>query len=154
MSQQVILAASENNSLDQIMILLQKVVSVVKNNNYTRFCLSIEETDKKEAGNNRNLVEPREEKVKEKINQKMGNSELTHKQEKKKGKTNNKKKLVRKKPTKLAEPLIITKIQLYSIMTDLQNKKADITYAQLFQAALNIRKEVLKILRLRRTAHT
>ncbi|CAG8495755.1 3549_t:CDS:2 [Cetraspora pellucida] len=35
-------------------------------------------------------------------------------------------------------------------MTDLQNKKADITYAQLFQAAPNIRKEALKVLRPRR----
>ncbi|CAG8642711.1 28394_t:CDS:2 [Gigaspora margarita] len=37
---------------------------------------------------------------------------------------------------------------------NLQSKKADITYAQLFQAVPNIRKETLKILKLRRTAYT
>ncbi|CAG8530301.1 3786_t:CDS:2 [Ambispora leptoticha] len=57
------------------------------------------------------------------------------------------KKAVKRKVTKPVEPPVTAKIQPYSIMADLQNKKADITYAQLFQAAPNVRKEALKILR-------
>ncbi|CAG8661594.1 1484_t:CDS:2 [Gigaspora margarita] len=52
-----------------------------------------------------------------------------------------KRKVVKKKKMKLVDPSIITNIQSYLVMTDWQNKKANITYAQLFQAAPNIRKE-------------
>ncbi|CAG8630826.1 25676_t:CDS:2 [Gigaspora margarita] len=40
--------------------------------------------------------------------------------------------IVKKKRTRPIEPLITSNIQRYSVMTDLQNKRADITYAQLF----------------------
>ncbi|CAG8787818.1 13134_t:CDS:10, partial [Gigaspora margarita] len=56
-----------------------------------------------------------------------------------------KKVIAKKRKTKPVEHLIISNIQPYFIMTDLQNKKADITYAQLFQVAPNIRKEMNKI---------
>ncbi|CAG8499713.1 12010_t:CDS:2 [Cetraspora pellucida] len=60
---------------------------------------------------------------------------------------NKTRKASKKRKTKLIEPLITSNIQYYLIMTNLQNKKADITYAQLFQVTLNIRKEILKITR-------
>ncbi|CAG8761780.1 15899_t:CDS:1, partial [Cetraspora pellucida] len=60
---------------------------------------------------------------------------------------NLKRKPVKKRKTKLVDHQIITNIQPYSVMMDLQNKKVDITYAQLFQAAPNVRREVLKVLR-------
>jgi len=44
-----------------------------------------------------------------------------------------KKKPVKKKKTKPIDLQIITNIQSYSVMADLQNKKADITYDQLFR---------------------
>ncbi|RIB22393.1 hypothetical protein C2G38_2033628 [Gigaspora rosea] len=53
--------------------------------------------------------------------------------------------IAKKRKTKPIEPLITSNIQPYSVMTDLQNKKADITYAQLVQIAPNIRKEITKI---------
>ncbi|CAG8803596.1 12437_t:CDS:1, partial [Gigaspora margarita] len=55
-------------------------------------------------------------------------------------------KLVKKKRSKPVELLIISNIQPYSILTNLQSKKADITYAQLFQAAPNIRKDMFRVL--------
>ncbi|CAG8854241.1 14298_t:CDS:1, partial [Gigaspora margarita] len=48
-----------------------------------------------------------------------------------------KRKMVKKKKMKPVDPSIITNIQPYLVITNLQNKKADITYAQLFQAAPN-----------------
>ncbi|CAG8850151.1 6449_t:CDS:2, partial [Gigaspora margarita] len=52
-----------------------------------------------------------------------------------------KRKPVKKRKTKPIDPQIITNIQPYSVIADLQNKKADITYAQLFQAAPNMKRE-------------
>ncbi|RIB05586.1 hypothetical protein C2G38_2280194 [Gigaspora rosea] len=129
-SQPVIPMPSGNNSLNQIMTLLQEIVSVVKNSN-----------------NNNNYTHAR--------SWTDGNRQEKNRQPKKgKEKAEGKKRATRKKPTKPAEPPVMTKIQPYLIMTDLQNKKADITYAQLFQAVPNIRKEALKILRLGRTTRT
>ncbi|CAG8820321.1 4515_t:CDS:2, partial [Gigaspora margarita] len=50
----------------------------------------------------------------------LNKKKLTHKQEKEKEKVEGNKKAARKKPTKLVEPPIMTKIQPYLIMTDLQ----------------------------------
>ncbi|CAG8689633.1 8909_t:CDS:2 [Gigaspora margarita] len=55
--------------------------------------------------------------------------------------------IIKKKRTRPIEPLITSNIQPYSVMSDLQYKRADITYAQLFQVAPNIHKEILKITR-------
>ncbi|CAG8814104.1 3047_t:CDS:2, partial [Gigaspora margarita] len=55
--------------------------------------------------------------------------------------------IAKRRKTKPVKSLIMSNIQPYSVMTDLQNKKADITYAQLLQVAPNIRKEIMKITR-------
>ncbi|CAG8708643.1 23858_t:CDS:2, partial [Gigaspora margarita] len=65
-----------------------------------------------------------------------------------------KKVIAKKRKTKPVEPLITSNIQPYSTMMDLQNKKANITYTQLFQVAPNIGKEMNKITRAGRITTT